>query len=104
MFKNSFCLQGALLALVGASGILGMGVPTYIRAAPQAAGGSSYKLAEKVKLGGAGGWDYLEVDSGTHRVFISRGNHVIVFDPLPEKSSGIFRTHGVFTESRSLQI
>lgn len=96
MFKNSFCLQGALLALVGASGILGMGVPTYIRAAPQAAGGSSYKLAEKVKLGGAGGWDYLEVDSGTHRVFISRGNHVIVFDPLPGKIVGdIPDTRGV---------
>lgn len=32
------------------------------------------------KLGGEGGWDYLEVDSDAHHLFISRGTHVIVMD------------------------
>src|SRR5580704_682379 len=50
-------------------------------AAPQTSGGSGYHLVKKVKLGGSGGWDYLEVDPATHRLFISRGTHVIVVDP-----------------------
>jgi DNA-binding beta-propeller fold protein YncE len=32
------------------------------------------------KLGGDGGWDYLEVDPDAHHLFISRGTHVIVVD------------------------
>ena len=42
--------------------------------------GSGYKLANKVTVGGDGLWDYLEVDSATHHVFISRGSHVTVLD------------------------
>ncbi|HYL83797.1 MAG TPA: YncE family protein [Candidatus Angelobacter sp.] len=57
-------------------------------AAPQASGGSGYHLVKKVKLGGPGGWDYLEVDPATHRLFISRGSHVIVVDPEQGKIIG----------------
>ena len=32
------------------------------------------------KLGGEGGWDYLEIDSAARHVFISRATHVIVID------------------------
>ncbi len=39
-----------------------------------------YKLTDKVKLGGEGGWDYLTVDSGAHRLYITRGSHVMVVD------------------------
>lgn len=48
-------------------------------AAPQGSG-SGYHLIKKVVLGGMGGWDYLNADPVTHRVFISRGNHVMVVD------------------------
>jgi DNA-binding beta-propeller fold protein YncE len=41
---------------------------------------SGYRLADKVKIGGEGGWDYLAVDTAMHRLFISRGTHVQVFD------------------------
>ncbi|MGA8035898.1 MAG: hypothetical protein WA823_14435 [Candidatus Acidiferrales bacterium] len=51
-------------------------------------GASGYHVEKKLKIGGAGGWDYLEVDPATHRVFISRGTHVIVFDPATEKVVG----------------
>lgn len=57
-------------------------------AAPQSSGGSGYHLVKKVKLGGPGGWDYLEVDPATHRLFISRGTHVIVVDPEQGKIIG----------------
>lgn len=32
------------------------------------------------KLGGEGGWDYLEVDHEAHHLFISRATHVMVVD------------------------
>ncbi len=68
---------------------------SYLPAAPQA-GGSGYHLIKKVKLGGTGGWDYLEVDPATHRLFISRGTHVIVVDPEQGKIVGdIPDTQGV---------
>jgi DNA-binding beta-propeller fold protein YncE len=66
---------------------LGYFLPT--RPAPfQPPSGSGYKLEKKIKLGGTGGWDYLEVDPATHRLFISRGNHVIVVDPESGKILG----------------
>jgi len=46
--------------------------------APPPQGG--YKLLQKTKLGGEGGWDYLLVDPQTQRVFISRSTHVMVVD------------------------
>jgi DNA-binding beta-propeller fold protein YncE len=64
--------------------------------APQTAGSSGYHLIKKVKNGGTGGWDYLEVDPATHRLFITRGTHVIVVDPDQGKVVGdIPDTQGV---------
>jgi len=54
----------------------------------QSAGSSGYHLLKKVKLGGSGGWDYLEVDPATHRLFISRATHVVVVDPDSGKVLG----------------
>ena len=96
MSTNRVCFGAALLLLCAIFGIRAMVVPAYIHAAPRDAGASGYKLADKVKLGGTGGWDYLEVDSATHRLFISRGTHVIVFDPSQGKIVGdIPDTQGV---------
>src|SRR5580700_2133004 len=68
----------------------------YLRASAQSGGASGYHLIKKVKLGGAGGWDYLEVDAATHRLFISRGSHVIVVDAEQGKIVGdIPDTQGV---------
>lgn len=62
----------------------------------QSVGPSGYHLDKKVKLGGTGGWDYLAVDPATHRLFISRGTHVIVVDPAEGKILGdIPDTQGV---------
>src|SRR5271156_4888344 len=66
------------------------------RQAAAQSGASGYHLVKKVKLGGSGGWDYLEVDPATHRLFISRATHVIVVDPEQGKIIGdIPDTQGV---------
>jgi DNA-binding beta-propeller fold protein YncE len=54
----------------------------------QGTGPSGYHLVKTVKLGGTGGWDYLTVDSATHRLFISRGTHFMVVDLAEGKIVG----------------
>jgi DNA-binding beta-propeller fold protein YncE len=34
----------------------------------------------KIAVGGEGGWDYLTVDPDAHRLYVSRGNRVVVID------------------------
>jgi hypothetical protein len=41
---------------------------------------AGYHVARKIPVGGEGGWDYLTVDTTGHRLYISRGNHVIVIN------------------------
>ena len=50
-----------------------------LSAAP-APGASGYKVVKTVPLGGEGGWDYVYVDSGGRRVYISRQTHTVVMD------------------------
>jgi DNA-binding beta-propeller fold protein YncE len=40
----------------------------------------SYSLWKKVKVGGDGGWDYLVVDPGARRFYVTRATRVLVFD------------------------
>jgi DNA-binding beta-propeller fold protein YncE len=64
--------------------------------ASQSTGSSGYHLIKKVNLGGTGGWDYLEVEPATHRLFITRATHVIAVDPDQGKILGdIPNTQGV---------
>lgn len=57
---------------------------------------SSYKLIKRIPIGGDGGWDYLAVDSGAKRCYISHQNRVVVFDTEKEKVIGdINNTPGV---------
>jgi len=46
----------------------------------QAVQGSSYHVATRYAAGGEGGWDYPLVDTLRHRIFLSRGTHVMVLD------------------------
>jgi DNA-binding beta-propeller fold protein YncE len=57
---------------------------------------SGYKILDKVKLGGEGGWDYLNADVQTGLLFISRGTHVQVMDMQKKSLVGdILNTNGV---------
>lgn len=56
----------------------------------------AYHIAGRYVLGGAGGWDYLNYDATTKRLFISRSTHVMVVDPWTGKVVGdIPNTPGV---------
>jgi len=52
------------------------------------AAGPGYHVIEKLQLGGEGGWDYLTVDSAAHRLYVSRGSHVMVVDLETGKVAG----------------
>lgn len=41
---------------------------------------TSWDVIKTVHVGGDGGWDYLTVDSHTHRLFVTRGTHTLVLD------------------------
>jgi DNA-binding beta-propeller fold protein YncE len=61
-----------------------------------AAAGPGYHVVKTYKVGGDGGWDYLTADPDTHRLFISRGTHVIVLDSESGRTVGdIPDTQGV---------
>jgi YVTN family beta-propeller protein len=47
-----------------------------------------YKVVNRVTLGGEGGWDYLYYDKDAHRLFITRGSHVMVVETNSLKVTG----------------
>ena len=55
-----------------------------------------YKIIDKIKIGGEGGWDYLLADASTHRLYVSHATRVIVIDTKTDKVIGeIPNTNGV---------
>ena len=54
-------------------------------AAPQASG---YHVIRRMPVGGDGAWDYLRVDPDAHRIYISRGTHMMVVDENSGKVIG----------------
>ncbi len=64
-----------------------------------------YHLIASHTLGGDGGWDYLALDTAYHRVFVARGDRVMVIDEgsgkLLNEITGLHRTHGVAFDYRA---
>jgi len=57
---------------------------------------ADFRVIHRIHVGGDGGWDYLKVDPDWHRVYLSRGNHVMVVDEESGKLIGdIPNTNGV---------
>src|SRR5215813_348973 len=64
---------------------------TALFAAPPA-----YKVSTKIKIGGAGRWDYSYLDSANHRLYVSHGTQTEVLDTNTDKVVGtIPDTNGV---------
>ncbi|HWY34034.1 MAG TPA: hypothetical protein VNX68_05265, partial [Nitrosopumilaceae archaeon] len=65
----------------------------------QTAAASGYKIADKIKLEGDGGWDYLTVDESTSRLFVSHGTQVQIVDLKARKQIGAIQdlkgVHGI---------
>jgi YVTN family beta-propeller protein len=56
---------------------------TALFAAPPA-----YKVVGKIKIGGAGRWDYAYLDSNNHRLYVSHGTQTEVIDTATDKLVG----------------
>jgi DNA-binding beta-propeller fold protein YncE len=55
-----------------------------------------YKVLNKIKIGGTGGWDYVALDNTNRRIYASHGVTVEVVDPDANKVVGqITQLHGV---------
>jgi YVTN family beta-propeller protein len=56
----------------------------------------AYHALAKIPIGGEGGWDYLTMDSDAHRLYATRGSHVMVIDTVKNAVIGdILGTQGV---------
>jgi hypothetical protein len=57
-----------------------------------------WDVSKTMHVGGDGGWDYVTVDSETHRVFVTRSTHTIAIDGVTGKVVGDIpgqtRSHG----------
>ncbi len=88
----------AIGSFVGMAIVLGAVGLVLLTASVQAQDGP-YKLGASMKLGGDGGWDYLNVDEGAHRLYIARGTGYMVVDLDTGKQVGevtdINGAHGV---------
>jgi YVTN family beta-propeller protein len=64
-----------------------------------AASAQSYHVANRWKVGGQGGWDYLLSDDAAHRLYIAHNSRVEVIDSATGKPigaiTGLKSTHGI---------
>jgi hypothetical protein len=49
---------------------------------------ANWHVTNSFHVGGEGGWDYLTVDSASHRLFVPRGTHTMVIDAESGKTLG----------------
>jgi YVTN family beta-propeller protein len=69
---------------------------TVVLVAAAAFAATGYKVLNKIKIGGTGGWDYCTVDSAAGRLYASHANSVAVVDIAADKVVGtISDLHGV---------
>src|SRR6202042_1698090 len=65
-------------------------------AVPAVAAPPTYKVTGKIKIGGAGRWDYVYVDSANHRLYVSHTAQTEVIDTTTDKLVGMIPgTNGV---------
>jgi YVTN family beta-propeller protein len=52
------------------------------------ASAQSYKVLRRIPVGAEGGWDYVRVDPDAKRIYLSRGDHMMVVDETSGKVVG----------------
>jgi DNA-binding beta-propeller fold protein YncE len=76
-------------------GALTLGV-LLVAGAPARAADAAYHFVKEIPIGGEGGWDYLSVDAGARRLYVTHSSKVVVIDLDQEEVVGeITDTPGV---------
>ena len=52
------------------------------------ASGQNYKLIRRIPVGAEGGWDYIKVDADAQRLYVARGDHMMIVDEASGKVLG----------------
>ena len=74
-------LQSPVLRrIAGAACIVFLMLQGCAAAADRMPAAGEMRVVDRVKIGGAGGWDFVTFDAQHQRLFISRGDHVQVWD------------------------
>ena len=60
----------------------------FLTAAALVAAPDGYRVLTKIPIGGEGGWDYVTIDSGSRRLYVSHATRVVVVDVETEKIVG----------------
>jgi DNA-binding beta-propeller fold protein YncE len=60
--------------------ILGASLAFFPGAGPAGAAAEHYRVVDRYRPGGEGGWDYVTVDPAAHRLYVSRSTRVQVID------------------------
>jgi YVTN family beta-propeller protein len=86
-------------SLIQSTSLLTGAVICALAAAVSAHAQKPFKILDKWKIGGDGGWDYLVADSGAQRLYVTHGSRVEVLDStngkVLGKIDGLKGTHGV---------
>jgi DNA-binding beta-propeller fold protein YncE len=72
--KSRYVLKKTIQIMITAAALLLSG--TALPATAQ----SNWEVTRTFHIGGDGGWDYLTVDAGTHRLFVPRSTHTMIID------------------------
>ena len=64
--------------------LLGLAAPADAQENPAA----RYEKGHTISIGGEGGWDFIEVEPKSRRLYVTRGNRVVVVDLDTEKVVG----------------
>jgi YVTN family beta-propeller protein len=87
------------LRLVARSLVIAALLCGLLTAVPSVSAQQPYKVLDRWKVGGDGGWDYLLADPPAHRLYMTRGARVDVVDTQTGKLSGsiggLHGTHGI---------
>jgi len=60
------------------------------------ASAQNYKLIRRIPVGAEGGWDYIKVDANAQRLYVARGDHMMIVDEVSGKVLGdIPNTKGI---------
>src|SRR5438105_12439578 len=82
------CAERNAMSRIGTYTLVALALTVAVGSGEDKAAGPGYEVKDKFALGGEGGWDYLNFDGASHRLYIARSNRVMVVDAEKGKLVG----------------